>query len=151
MYQQALMSASVCWLASTTCTCPTTHVPIRSRRLFDESQAASGFGQNRTYFHLSKKKNTPFEPKTSCSWSCFEVADLSCEFCLRAFRRMKIYHNADHKPGRYEIKLELNMTERLQFHASVPVTFNVLGKIEKRTVDRRNNELDYLGWNRYSQ
>jgi hypothetical protein len=59
---------------------------------------------------------------------------------------MKIYHNADHKPGRHEIKLELNMAERLQLHAaSVPVTFNILGKIEKRAVDRRNNELDYLG------
>jgi hypothetical protein len=58
---------------------------------------------------------------------------------------MKIYHNADHKPGRHEIKLELNMTERLQFHASVPVTFHLLGKIEKSAVDRRNNELDYLG------
>jgi hypothetical protein len=58
---------------------------------------------------------------------------------------MKIYHNADHKPGRHEIKLELNMAERLQFDASVPVPFNVLGKIEKRAVDRRNNELDYPG------
>jgi hypothetical protein len=58
---------------------------------------------------------------------------------------MKIYHNADHKPGRHEIKLELNTAERLQFDASVPVTFKVLGKIEKRAVDRRNNELDYPG------